>query len=1222
MQPYDIVNSPLDEGTCLIEAGAGTGKTYALTAIFLRLLLEKKLEPDRILVVTFTTAATAELRDRLRRQLLAIRHFLDRDGLLDPTLQAIVLHAAERGQVREAVADALREFDRIAIFTIHGFCQRVLGELAFETDSPFELELLADPSDLIQGIADDYWRRAFYAAAPELVDYALARFGGPETLATLYQRFGAPDLHLVPVIPDLPRIDLKPYRKHCETLRRQWSAARDAVAALLQDPALNSTVYGSLKPIPGGASGATRRAQKINGWCRALDHFLHREIAPLPLFPSFVYFTTAKISAATRKGQKPPQHAFFDACQQLQMAAEKLQTDLEHWLTALRYLFFSFAEHKLGELKQTRQTLFYDDLLIRVGRSLEGQGGEKLARAVRRRYQAALVDEFQDTDSIQYAIFKRLFDTPDHLLFMIGDPKQAIYGFRGADIFSYLQAARQTQRKFTLVENWRSRPELIKAVNCLFASHPRPFLIPEIAYHSAVAALRAEASAGRATGAAMIFWQMAAREGEGEGRTAKQAPTKKEVIGRILSAIVTEVAACLHPPANDPHAAPEWSANEIAILTRTNRQARMVKDCMQAAGIPAVIYNAGSVFDTPEADDFERVMRAVVQPGDTRNLKTALATRFFGIRGDLLAFGEQGPAWWEELRQRFFSYQLIWREKGFYPFFRRMLTENQMAARLLTLIDGERRLTNLLHLGELMQQTITAKRIGPKDALKWLRDQRTRISGNRDNQQLRMESDARAITIVTIHKSKGLEFPIVFCPFSWESEFGRDDWPLFHDPSAGLRRTLYLGSDANTDFHDRALIERRAESLRLLYVAVTRACTRCYLVWGDLPGAEMSALGYLLKGIPDAGAPRQVEKSRLADGPAAAKAEDGAGSPLDPLAQKAEGAIVVRPLPESKARPAIPAVPRVILGPERGMTRRFDLDWTIASFSGLIREAQHEAVMPEDRDQWERSGPPEPIGHGPRQAAEKLADDVHLFPRGAHTGNLFHRLFEILDYRQTAMPNWHSRVSAELVQFGFESEWLRPVTRLIGNVLATPLPSSAAPFTLNQIAPAACVKEMAFAFPLKRLSPEKLAAVFRRHDLPLSSEDVDHQLKQLQFKISGGYLRGFIDLVFHIQGRYWLLDWKSNHLGDSYADYDPARIRSVMAADYYFLQYHLYTVALDQYLRLRLPGYAYESDFGGVYYLFIRGMRPENEADGGIYFDRPHPELIAALRRLLLNGEP
>ncbi|MDJ0810780.1 MAG: exodeoxyribonuclease V subunit beta [Desulfobacterales bacterium] len=1220
MQPYDIVNSPLDEGTCLIEAGAGTGKTYALTAIFLRLLFEKKLEPDRILVVTFTTAATADLRDRLRRQLLAIRHFLDRDGLLDPTLQAIVSRAGDRDQAREAVANALREFDRIAIFTIHGFCQRVLGELAFETDSPFELELLTDPSDLIQGIADDYWRRAFYAAAPELVDYALARLGGPETLAALYQRFNAPDLVLVPDMPDLPPIDLKPFRKRCAALRRQWSAARDDVAAMLLDPALNSTVYGSLKPIPGGAPDSTRRAQKIDGWCRALDHFLHREIAPLPLFPSLVYFTTAKMAAATRKGQKTPQHAFFDACQQLQMAAEKLQADLEHWLTGLRYHFFSFAEHKLGELKQTRQTLFYDDLLIRVARTLEGQGGDRLAHAVRRRYQAALVDEFQDTDSIQYAIFRRLFDMQGHLLFMIGDPKQAIYGFRGADIFSYLQAARQTHRKYTLVENWRSRPELIKAVNCLFASHPRPFLIPEIAYHAAVAAPRSQAATARAEGAAMIFWQVPPREGEGRG--AKHPPTKKEFIARILSATAAEVKARLHPPADDPHAAAAWSAQDIAILTRTNRQARMVKDCMQAAGIPAVIYNAGSVFDTPEADDFERVMQAVVQPGDTRRLKTALATRFFGNQGDLLAFGEPGPAWWEEQQQRFFSYQLIWREKGFYPFFRRMLTENQVAARLLKLIDGERRLTNLLHLGELMQQTISARRIGPNDALKWLRDQRTQISGNRDNQQLRMESDARAITIVTIHKSKGLEFPIVFCPFSWESDHGRDDWPLFHDPSEGLRRTLYLGSDANTDYHDRAQIERRAEAVRLLYVAVTRACTRCYLVWGDLPGAETSALGYLLKGIPDAGAPRQMQTNRRTDEPAAAKADDGADSPLDPLARKAEGAIVVRPLPESNALPAIPEVPRVALGPARGLTRQFDRDWTIASFSSLIRAAPHGAEMPEDRDQWGTIAPPAPIGHEQGQAAEKLADDVHLIPRGAHTGNLFHRLFEILDYRQTAMHTWRSCVSAELVQFGFESEWLLPVTRLIRNVLATPLPSATAPFSLDQIAPAACIKELAFAFPLKHLRPQKLAAVFRQHDLPLASDDVDHQLRQLHFKISGGYLRGFIDLVFHIQGRYWLLDWKSNHLGDSYADYDPARIRSVMAADYYFLQYHLYTLALDQFLRLRLPGYAYEKDFGGVYYLFIRGMRPENEAGCGVYFDRPHPGLIAALHRLLIKGLP
>ncbi len=1208
MQPYDIVNNPLEEGTTLIEAGAGTGKTYALTAIFLRLLLEKSIDPDRILVVTFTTAATAELRDRLRRQLRDVRRFLDGQGDLDDTLRDIVHKTGAEPRTRKRVEFALREFDRVAIFTIHGFCQRILGELAFETGSPFDIELVTDASELIQSVADDYWRRVFYRAAPEIADYAANRLQGPETLASLYRRFGMPDLHIIPERPDLPSIDFTPYRRDWDALRRMWSAARGDIAARLLDPSLSGTVYGGLKPAPGPEPGQSRRTLKVEDWCRALDHFFARDTAPLPPEPSLLFFTTDKIVAATRKGMTSPTHAFFDACQALLASAEVMQIEMEAWLTALRYGFFRFARNRLDHIKQAGQLFFFDDLLVQVNRALEGGSGRRLAAVVRRRYQAALVDEFQDTDPTQYAIFKRLFDTPTHLLFMIGDPKQAIYAFRGADIFSYLQAARHARRKFTLVANWRSRPGLIRAINRLFGNRHHPFIIPEITYHPAVAAR--ENDGGPTEAAPLVFWQMARDPHDVRGTS--RGLSKQEVFARVLPAVAAEVAHLLQSSGTGGKP-PAWSAEDMAVLVRTNRQARMVKTAMQEAGIPAVIHHAGSVFHTPEAEELMHVLEAVVRPGNVRLVKTALSTRLFGMAGEQLAFGEQAPTWWHDLQQRFFDYHTIWREWGFFPFFQRMLTDNQVAERLLTLTDGERRLTNLLHLSELLQQRVAARRLGLQETLKWLHAQKMRPDGGSEDEQLRLESDARALTVITIHKSKGLEFPIVFCPFAWESDTVRDEWPLFHDPTAGMRRTLYIGADANANQLDRARTERRAESLRLLYVAVTRARNRCYLVWGDLPGASNSPLGYLLEADAPANDPG-------ADGNPPHRAPDHLAGVLASLARQADRTVAVRSLPEPETAPARTAELGPTVVSERRMKRRLDLDWTIASFSSLIRGTKTGGDLPEDRDQALDGQPSPAVSHAQPASGLKRADAIHRFPKGAHAGNFFHRLFEVMDYGPKDQGDWEAWIAAELIHFGFDPQWRRPVMHLIENVLATPLPSTPTPFALNRLRPHDCVKEMPFGFPLRPVRAEQLCKAFSRHRPLRFEENLDQWLNKLDFTISGGYLRGFIDLVFRHQGRYFLLDWKSNHLGDSDTDYHPERIRAVMAEEYYFLQYHLYVLALNQFLRLRLPGYTYERDFGGVYYLFIRGMQPQSDLGGGIFFDRPEHGLVEALERRLVRS--
>ena len=310
--------------------------------------------------------------------------------------------------------------------------------------------------------------------------------------------------------------------------------------------------------------------------------------------------------------------------------------------------------------------------------------------------------------------------------------------------------------------------------------------------------------------------------------------------------------------------------------------------------------------------------------------------------------------------------------------------------------------------------------------------------------------------------------------------------------------------------------------------------------------------------------------------------------------------------------------PEPLTKPERTTTRRFDLNWAIASFSSLIRSVKSGQETTADHDEETTSRETQSMVPLQAPPGAKLADDIRLFPRGAHAGNLIHRLFEILDYHPPDTSAWRACVATELSHCGFELKWSAPLIRLIENVLATPLPAMPTTFSLNQLDAQNCVKEMPFTFPLRPVEAGRLRKLFNRHNLPFADEDLDRQLSTLGFSLSGGYLRGVIDLVFKFQGRYFLLDWKSNHLGNSYADYDLERIRPVMTESFYFLQYHLYAVALDQFLRLRLPAYEYERDFGGVYYLFIRGIQPGGKAGHGIFFDRPESGLIEDLKNLML----
>ncbi|MDQ7032482.1 MAG: UvrD-helicase domain-containing protein, partial [Desulfonauticus sp.] len=472
MNKFDLQGVPLS-GINLIEASAGTGKTYSITGLFLRLILEKGLLVDQILVVTFTKAATSELKERIRNKLLQAKEAFLKGSSKDRFIDFIINKAENPVLCIQMIENALVDFDKASIFTIHGFCQRILQENAFETGSLFDTELLSDQLKLNQEVADDFWRKHFYDCPLEFIAYSLTKLSGPDYFLKLLEKIKS---HEIKIIPDFKKPSLKSlgaYRDCLKKLKDSWAVSQKDVELLLKDPSLKGNVYKTLTPDEQNPD-YTKRDLKIISMFRDMDRFTAHESIGFPLFKEFENFTASKIKNSVKKKHTPPDHKFFVICDELYTKAACLEAEMKEYIVFLKVEFFKFAKSELLKRKRDKNIQFFDDLLIKVKEALEGKGGKELEEAIRKRYKAALVDEFQDTDPIQYEIFKRIFSPQESILFMIGDPKQAIYSFRGADIFSYMRAARNAEFKYTLTENWRSEARLITAINTIFSSINKP----------------------------------------------------------------------------------------------------------------------------------------------------------------------------------------------------------------------------------------------------------------------------------------------------------------------------------------------------------------------------------------------------------------------------------------------------------------------------------------------------------------------------------------------------------------------------------------------------------------------------------------------------------------------------------------------------------------------------------------------------------------------------
>ena len=802
------------QGINLVEASAGTGKTYTLTELYLRLLLEAGLAPESILVMTYTKAATAELKGRIRQRMLDVRAQLD--GI--SPLQSDESESDDIGEfemARKRLDLAIASFDQAAVYTIHGFCQRVLTEQAFETGQSFRVELVADQSERLQQIADDFWRREM-ARLPALFLEAFRRqIPTPEALlARLRVAQGKPYL----------RVRARPWPEGMAALEVVACRQRDALRALWQEEAVAIQSLLSDKQV---MNGKRYRADWVTGWCRQMAQWLAMTPYTEP-FDKVERFTPDFIAQSVKAGQAVPSHVFFTRLAEYLIQVERCVEAYRQAFVALQARFYDYLQAELPGRQAEAGEWSYDDLLLQLQQALRGGEGEQLAALLRRRYPAALVDEFQDTDPVQYEILQRIYQGGDLPVFLVGDPKQAIYSFRGADIFAYLKARQAAGAAVhSLDNNWRSANGLIQAVNRLFEAVARPFYYPQIAFHPVKTARREMAVLsvrGDPNAPLRIWWLPFDRQTPLEDVRSAVAEATAEEIARLLN-LAGRGAAWIGTAA--------LRGGDFAVLVRTHQQAERIAKALRQRGIHAVRNNQQSVYWSDEAEALERLLMALLEPQRGGLLRAALATPLLGWDGARIDALNRDDTALGEIATRFFEFHRLWRSQGFIVMFRRLMMAEQVEIRLLDDQDGERRLTNLTHLAELLHQQDSTARPGMEGLVKWFGRQRQ--SASRDEERLlRLESDSHLVKIDTLHGSKGLEYPIVFCPFLWDESPPRpDDRPyLFHDPQAAYAPILEIGSKRYDEDRQHQREEALAESLRLLYVALTRARHRCYLPWG------------------------------------------------------------------------------------------------------------------------------------------------------------------------------------------------------------------------------------------------------------------------------------------------------------------------------------------------------------------------------------------------------
>ncbi|WAJ71456.1 exodeoxyribonuclease V subunit beta [Catenovulum adriaticum] len=1213
------------QGRHLIEASAGTGKTFNITRLYLRFLIEKQLSVQQILVMTFTKAATQELKARIDKELRNALNNWGNLGQSDPFFASMEQkYPADR--VKPILKLALLDLDEAAIFTIHGFCNRVLSQQAFASGIDFDTKMEADTSELLLTAAQD-WLRKINQNEAEFALLQQNNWHTPEQFLKHFSNAIRQNEVLTAVdeskVAQGQQLALSTYAHACyvqkQAIKKDLCAEQDAVFEALvthhkdKDLRLDEW-FQLLNWLDSDSSELAPKAAGdfINGNRYRGNAFLKSLFEPFKQLREQVKKDISKLESKVQQ-----QRESVPICQLVLQGIYQIK---QAFIVA----------------KQQNSLMDFDDLIVQLSELLQAEKQvannpnetthiaesascankaqlKPLTCALNTLFPVALVDEFQDTDAAQYQILDCLYPKSDiqHCLMMIGDPKQAIYGFRGGDIFTYLKARDAADFKWVMDTNWRSMAGVVTGYNRLFWGGPLNqnaqsvfgYGIDYENIHStpkAAANKRPLTDENQSFGAINYVYLDSVAKPTG----SKGNATKEDYCQSLSTWCANEIIRLLTQAKLGDALIKQ---QDIAVLVKTGREAEFIKQALANAGLSAVyLSDRANLFLSEQAKEIEYVLTALLEVENESLLIRALSTRLFGFNAEQLAKFQHAEYQdeWEAALNTAIELKQLWQYKG-------------VMAMLMHLIhhyyqplshQHERELTNMIHLAELLQQA-TRQYKHPQQLVKWYRQQRE--YGHNEAEQ-RLESEANLIRIITQHSSKGLEYPVVFIPFasiySDPSKIGSQTKQFFTYYDESLKKSVHqIGADQSVIA--KVTEQGIAESIRLLYVAVTRAEHRCYLGIAPFEQSEYSALAKTLQ-LKNAQAWPDYLKALVETSHHSSQLIE-----LSPEFETLQ--YTANDVPDENIQAQI-------------FNTKINDNWSLYSFSKITRNA-HASVSIKD---YERQDEAAHLLAADTQATPNLPinDELNLteqstlnpdispdafrftLAKGASTGNLLH---DILEYTDFSEPDWQSSITEPVSRFGqLDDEQQNELIAWLNSVLHTQLPviePETQRFCLADLRREQTLREAEFYFPLSQSQTGLLMKVLKQHRkqnqaiyLPTASE-------------LDGMMHGFIDLIFEFNGRYYVADYKSTHLGYQVEDYNPEALTLNNQQHFYDLQYLIYCLALHRYLTKRLDDYQPELHFGGVYYLYLRGMAQSNNQPYGVYHSAISCELLTELEQVFSN---
>ncbi|WMY96522.1 MAG: exodeoxyribonuclease V subunit beta [Arsenophonus sp.] len=1190
LNPYNL---PL-YGQRLIEASAGTGKTYTIALLYLRLLLKigknsffKRLNVKEILVLTFTEAATNELRARIRYNISQMRMACIRNGFgfSKKSIYKILLFSIiDKNAAAKWLLSAEEQMDEAAIYTIHGFCRKILSHNALESKMLFRQSIIKNEFFLQRQACADFWRSNCYPLKYEILKIIINEWSGPEALLDEIKPY------LQGEIPFFLNKSIKFQSitecheiiiNNINIIKKIWILNFNDFFDLIMASGINKRIYNSRNLLI-WIDIVTKWAQS-----NTIDYKIPKEL---------IRFSQSELTNKTHVDHEIPKHKVFCSINKF---LKKSNT--------LRNIFLSKAIIDVRKIllkeKIEREKIGFDDLLDKLEHILHTKNSERLRNMIRNSYPVVMIDEYQDTDSKQNKIFESIYDGYKYSgIFFIGDPKQAIYAFRGADIFSYIKAKNKIQSHYRLDTNWRSSLNMVAAINHLFSRVKNPFIFKQIPFHSVNSGYINE-NLGfihqKEQVSALNFNYL---DKDQVSITEYQKIMAYQCANQIYHWLKGGDDGTTWLYKNDQKKI--LTASDIVILVRNRCESKIIQEELRKFNISSVLLsNYESVFSSTEARDILWLLQAVLSPESEETLRRSLATALIGLSAQEIEELNKNDNQLEMWIKEFHHYLLIWERYGILAMFRDMVSKQRIAKNLLNdTINGERRLMDVMHLFELLQES--ELEFHNKNAIiRWLAQQIDKPDPLLENQQRRLESDANFVSISTIHKAKGLEYPIVWLPFI--CKFSKQKLAIFHERKKFKICLDFTNNPKNLKLSDE---ERLAEDLRLLYVALTRAIYHCSVGIAPLckkrhnetlcdTDLHKSALGYLLqKG-------KKCSSALLFD-------------TLRSLVNKDIGITLVNNINEFSSYCKKTRVTKLLAKKFSGKINNI---WRVTSYSELKKNdifTLSNKVINSDLNvdinlkKLNFKFKNYQYAHNFLFQKEESKKNVHTFPKGVMAGNFLHSILELLPFNEDPKESW---LIERLEEVGFSSEWASVLKIWLINIFNAPLLEN--DFRLSNILSEYRLNEMKFCFSIKKiLSPSLLDNLAHRYDF-LSKNSPPLNFEQIQ-----GVLKGYIDLIVFWKKKFYLIDYKSNWLGEDSFSYNQQAIKNSMIYHRYDLQYQLYTLAIHRYLRNRLPNYDYQKHFGGVIYIFLRGIHTKNSHGHGIYYNLPVYPFINSLDKLFSNS--